>query len=463
MNKIQKRLLPIFIFVLTALFCLPVYAQSEQEAVKALRTAMRNRQAILNVTVDLNEDGDIHNVDDIKAVQSRMSKAAKRIYDRAMEHTGIPEEGDTLKFTIQKVRRGISYMDGDKNHLSLEIQYEMIYYDTKEMENASNNAIRAALRTIPGDTKIKKFRNIYNYIIENVFFDNAEGVSNTIINRNAYTSYGAIIEKKAVCNGYAILLYKMCLNSGIPCRIISGRANNENHVWNIVKINSRWYYCDVTWDYFYKVKGIKKYYLKAEMKDHTADEEYETLNFQQEYPIAYSDYNDVDYYNVTVVNGSGSGTYPKGKKITVKANKAIPGKKFVKWKGINSKKEKVQITVNKNINITAVYKYVPVTKLKKQYKIRLSNGKYLSEKNGKLITAKSGKKFTFIKKGNKYLIKIGKYYLKAGNKITLSKTGKTKWTIVKGHRLIYNDKAVTSNLSMETDKNSNNQKIKLSA
>ena len=67
------------------------------------------------------------------------------------------------------------------------------------------------------------------------------------------TAYGALINGKAICDGYSdafTLLMHVC---GIECFQIWGEAKNakgktESHAWNKVKIGNDWYNVDVTWD-----------------------------------------------------------------------------------------------------------------------------------------------------------------------------------------------------------------------
>ncbi len=68
------------------------------------------------------------------------------------------------------------------------------------------------------------------------------------------TAYGALVEGKAVCAGYArayqLLLHKV----GIPGWYVRGSSKSVdtgetvNHGWNLVSIDGKWYYTDVTWD-----------------------------------------------------------------------------------------------------------------------------------------------------------------------------------------------------------------------
>lgn len=60
----------------------------------------------------------------------------------------------------------------------------------------------------------------------------------------------------AVSAGYANVFKKFCDQLKIPCEKVDGYArivgdepvDEENHAWNIVKINSAWYFVDCAWD-----------------------------------------------------------------------------------------------------------------------------------------------------------------------------------------------------------------------
>ncbi len=68
------------------------------------------------------------------------------------------------------------------------------------------------------------------------------------------TAYGALVEGKAVCAGYARAYQYLMKKMGIPVWYITGQSVNpstkrkEAHGWNMVKIDGEWYYTDVTWD-----------------------------------------------------------------------------------------------------------------------------------------------------------------------------------------------------------------------
>ncbi|MDD6570957.1 MAG: transglutaminase domain-containing protein, partial [Thermoflexaceae bacterium] len=61
---------------------------------------------------------------------------------------------------------------------------------------------------------------------------------------NNGSAYGALVNHKCVCHGYANTFYLLMWMQGIPCEIVYG----NNHVWNAVYLNGQWYHLDATWD-----------------------------------------------------------------------------------------------------------------------------------------------------------------------------------------------------------------------
>ena len=55
---------------------------------------------------------------------------------------------------------------------------------------------------------------------------------------------GVFLENKAVCAGYCAAFQYLMDKIGIPCVTIT----SENHAWNEVQIDGKWYIVDVTWD-----------------------------------------------------------------------------------------------------------------------------------------------------------------------------------------------------------------------
>lgn len=62
--------------------------------------------------------------------------------------------------------------------------------------------------------------------------------------RNIYDTF---VEGKAVCVGYSLAFEYLCDRVGIPCVTVT----SEDHIWNMVQLDKKWYYVDCTWDEFF--------------------------------------------------------------------------------------------------------------------------------------------------------------------------------------------------------------------
>lgn len=173
--------------------------------------------------------------------------------------------------------------------------YYAVYFSTVQQEAELDVEIEAlvnqlGLRSDASD--YEKITAIYEYICANITYD-FEHLENTTYGLQ-WTAYAAVVNKTAVCQGYATLFYRLALEAGIDCRIIAGYAINskgerEYHSWNLAKVDGQYYYLDSTWDadtYGYT------YFLKsaAAMWNHDIDPEYLTEEFLCAYPPSLDNY-----------------------------------------------------------------------------------------------------------------------------------------------------------------------------
>ena len=95
---------------------------------------------------------------------------------------------------------------------------------------------------------IEKATVFYEYLGLYVTYDHAVlSVGSDYGNYRCFTSYGALIDGVAVCDGYASAYRLMCLIEGIPCVEVIGTSNGTGHAWNKVFIGGVWYAVDSTW------------------------------------------------------------------------------------------------------------------------------------------------------------------------------------------------------------------------
>lgn len=88
-------------------------------------------------------------------------------------------------------------------------------------------------------------------------------------------AYGALVEGRAVCQGYSAAFAYVCRMSGIQCITVYGTSRGENHSWNKVLCDKKWYNVDLTWDdpvSNFKDNVTHNYFMLSDTefaKDHT--------------------------------------------------------------------------------------------------------------------------------------------------------------------------------------------------
>ena len=210
------------------------------------------------------------------------------IANQALVHTGNPTEGDYLRWQYGSWTSSTSYYTKDSTDY-MTITYTYTYYTTSEQEAAVDEKVDEVLTDLDVTNKndYQKIRATYDYICEHTVYDydNLEDDEYKL----KYTAYAALIDGKAVCQGYALLFYRLALELGVDSRLISGTGNGGAHGWNITELNDVYYNLDTTWD---AGESEYSYFLKcdANFKGHERDEEYATEEFYASYPMAEEDY-----------------------------------------------------------------------------------------------------------------------------------------------------------------------------
>ena len=74
------------------------------------------------------------------------------------------------------------------------------------------------------------------------------GVKSTGDGWQYFTSYGALVDGEAVCEGYAKSMQMLLSRVGISSVMVKGDAEGVAHMWNCVELNGEWYHTDPTWD-----------------------------------------------------------------------------------------------------------------------------------------------------------------------------------------------------------------------
>lgn len=210
------------------------------------------------------------------------------IFNEAIRHTGVPNEGDYLRWQYAGWEGKISG-DMKDNTYFLTLSYTFTYYTTAKQEAKVDTAISNIRKELElaGKNDYAKLQAIYGYICSHVRYDDEH--ENDANYKQKYTVYAALFDHTAVCQGYALLFYRLALEEGIDCRFISGIGNGENHGWNIVKLGRYYYNVDATWD---AGETQYTYFLRcdASFPDHLRGTDYANKAFRKAYPMDTMDY-----------------------------------------------------------------------------------------------------------------------------------------------------------------------------
>ena len=132
------------------------------------------------------------------------------------------------------------------------------------METAVNKKVEELGRTLfcsgmPNETKAFI---AHNYLAKTVTYwldKDAKPLDKSYMQ----SAYGALINQKCVCQGYAEAYKRILDSQGISCEVICGkiRGSAEHHAWNVVSFNNKdYYHIDVTWDAQKRGSARYKYY-----------------------------------------------------------------------------------------------------------------------------------------------------------------------------------------------------------
>lgn len=115
--------------------------------------------------------------------------------------------------------------------------------EKEELSEKKEEFAAAAEELIAGCASVEGLyemeRALHDSICDSVSYDETAA--------NGQTAYGALVEKAAVCSGYARAFQYLCAQVGIPCYYCEGTASG-NHAWNIVGLGEEFYHVDTVWD-----------------------------------------------------------------------------------------------------------------------------------------------------------------------------------------------------------------------
>jgi transglutaminase/protease-like cytokinesis protein 3 len=114
--------------------------------------------------------------------------------------------------------------------------------------NKAASFYEKARKSVKGKSAKNKVKILANYLMKRCSYGHCTS-------HQHLPSVGVILHKKGVCAGYADTFRYLCRVSGVKCEYITNK--DQSHAWNLVKIGSKWYHYDVTWND--TAKSARKY------------------------------------------------------------------------------------------------------------------------------------------------------------------------------------------------------------
>lgn len=146
------------------------------------------------------------------------------------------------------------HRENDKEYYtSLNLMYTMNAQERAAAQKRLDAAVEEMMADIrPGSYQFARELTLHDALIERCRYDDeaAESEDPAALFPHAFTAYGALVEGKAVCEGYSRAMQLLLHEAGIESTLVSGvsKKNGVAHMWNIVTIDGRNYHLDATWD-----------------------------------------------------------------------------------------------------------------------------------------------------------------------------------------------------------------------
>lgn len=140
---------------------------------------------------------------------------------------------------IQVSARNQEY-NTDVQGLGVSFTYRFTADEVSSMNIAAERAAKEIMANItPNMDDYEKLKYFHDYLVLNCESSTTDEYADTI--------YGALVRKKAHCEGYSKAFSYLCNLAGIENVIVTGETYVP-HMWNMVKLGGNWYHVDVTWD-----------------------------------------------------------------------------------------------------------------------------------------------------------------------------------------------------------------------
>ncbi|WP_285107285.1 transglutaminase domain-containing protein [Paenibacillus sp. UMB4589-SE434] len=121
--------------------------------------------------------------------------------------------------------------------VTVTVEYRETYAESLYVRQEAKRIVKELLPVKVSDYEAVK--RLHDYVVLHVAYDES---------LKKFTAYEALVDKKTVCQGYALLMQALLEEADIPSIVLEGQAGDTLHAWNVVQVEGLWYHLDTTWD-----------------------------------------------------------------------------------------------------------------------------------------------------------------------------------------------------------------------
>ncbi|SBW08133.1 exported hypothetical protein [uncultured Eubacteriales bacterium] len=144
--------------------------------------------------------------------------------------------------TAEKTSDSIRFTDMDDQH---------IFGNTQDVRQAIRDAEAAADAILSGLSSSMSDYDKYWYIAKKLCEETAFDYDFPQVAMRQFLDdsgvYGALVNRLAVCQGFAQTYDYLCKRSGLFSLVVSGNVASGDHAWNIIKLDDGYYHVDTLW------------------------------------------------------------------------------------------------------------------------------------------------------------------------------------------------------------------------
>lgn len=148
--------------------------------------------------------------------------------------------------------------------------YEMTFsypkgkYRLREMKEKIAGQAEEILGKVTGEAVEDRAFSLAQQLSELCEYDPTSEIRNEIYRSDSGmggTAYGVLLEGVADSRGFALTFYGLCDMLGIDCIIVQGRLQNEDHWWNIIKVENEFYHVDCS---LWRTMGAEEVFMRSD-------------------------------------------------------------------------------------------------------------------------------------------------------------------------------------------------------